>query len=695
MNAEARVLKSRILTSAGLVLAAFLLYAGTFDHPFVFDDLHSIVDNPHIKDLSRIPSYLSDPQAFSATENVRMYRPLLLITYALNYRLGGLDPAGWHAINILLHGLCAALVAQLAWALGRAKAITVPTANLWVAALVAGGLFLVHPLASEPVNYISARSGLLAALFFLLAVWLHSEGRVRENRLWVWLGPLVFALSLMSKEETIVLVVLIPLIDALVLKPQGQRHDYPLWAAYLAVAIAYLLLRKAVLGASFSQTPVRPAWDNLLTQTKALVIYLKLLVLPTGLNAGRDLPVETGLLNPRVLSAIALLGTLTALAITQWRQRPLITLCAAWFLLTLAPTSSIIPLNQIMAERRMYLPLAGFALLVAGFVASRNAKELDKAGLAIAAALLLALGGMTAMRNRVWATDLSLFSDMVAKAPTQYLNHFGVARALKQRGDYEGALAAYEKGLALKPDDPEMLNNVGNLYREWSEDAARPEAERRELEARAEARYRRAIELKPSYSIALNNLGSFYADRKRYEEARNIYEAGTRSNPHFWAGHVNLGKIEALAGNPEAAISHYQTALRLNPEMPQRDGVQAEIMRLALETGDTGLSRKVALERLQALDWEKDATDALLQAYTRTLTPSGEPDVSGLILLRERLAEKYPDLWQNWGSLASLCQVQGAKEKAARYYRRSLETGAQSPWREQIETALRQMETVE
>jgi Tfp pilus assembly protein PilF len=299
------------------------------------------------------------------------------------------------------------------------------------------------------------------------------------------------------------------------------------------------------------------------------------------------------------------------------------------------------------------------------------------------------------MRNRAWATDLALFSDMVAKAPTQYLNHFGLARALKERGDLEGALGAYEKGLALKPDDPEMLNNVGNLYRQQSEESSRPEAERRELEAKAEARYRRAIELKPSYSIALNNLGSFYAERKRYDDARVIYEKVLASNPNLWAGHVNLGKIEGLSGHREKAIEHYETALRLNPEMAQRDGVQAELMKLMLESGQLEKARLIALERMEAAGWDKDATDTLLQAYTRTLTLGGEPDAEGLIALRERLAEKYPDLWQNWGSLASLCQATGSLEKAVRYYHRSLETGAQSPWREQIEAALRQIETTQ
>ncbi|MSR84369.1 MAG: hypothetical protein EXS58_15845 [Candidatus Latescibacteria bacterium] len=146
-------------------LAASGLYLNTWGHGFHYDDFHSLVNNPHIRTLAEVPAFFRDPTLFSANPESAMYRPLLLVSYALNYAVGGLQPAGYHLANALLHGINAGLVHRLLLALGQGGL-----------ALPAAFIFGLSPVNSEAVNYVSSRSELLMASFFLLACLAHLRG---------------------------------------------------------------------------------------------------------------------------------------------------------------------------------------------------------------------------------------------------------------------------------------------------------------------------------------------------------------------------------------------------------------------------------------------------------------------------------------------------------------------------------------
>ena len=247
--------------------AVGLVYGNSLDGGFHYDDFHSIVDNPHIRDLANIPHFFVDPQLFSADPAKAMYRPLLLVTYALNYALGGYSGTGFHLVNILLHMGCALLVRQIGLRVGLDGG----------AALGAALLFAVHPLASEPVNYISSRSEGLCAFFYLAAFW----ALLGQSRSGYLLGVACFVLALMTKSVAVSLPVVVLLWQRWgARRPLDWRHWalFGVAAAYVALLLGLRFLAPAVAGAP------RGMGQQLWTQIKALGYYVKLVVMPVGLN---------------------------------------------------------------------------------------------------------------------------------------------------------------------------------------------------------------------------------------------------------------------------------------------------------------------------------------------------------------------------------------------------------------------------
>ena len=178
-------------SGASIGVLALLVYAGSLDNAFQYDDLHSIVENPHIRSLSNIPAFFYQPELFSADPRNAMYRPLVLVSYALNHALSGDSVWSYHLLNLAIHLGTSCLLYALVCQLG----------GTWVQALLAGLLFALHPLASEPVNYISSRSESLCAFLFLLAFLGYAHG---GRKAW-GLGICAFVGALLAKSVGVVL----------------------------------------------------------------------------------------------------------------------------------------------------------------------------------------------------------------------------------------------------------------------------------------------------------------------------------------------------------------------------------------------------------------------------------------------------------------------------------------------------------
>ena len=382
---------------AGVVLLA-LAFGSTLTSSFHFDD-YSMLQDPVVTDAS----------GWWEVFRPERTRPLTYLSFWLNYQISGDAPGGYHLFNLLLHGL----TAWLAW--GLFQAFVRPRA-----ALLAAAVFAFHPVQTEPVAYVFARATILATLFAILSwqAWTHKR---------YWRSTLWFAAALLAKEEVAALPLFFagcecfcsrtPFADSRSwLKPWGA-----MWVLVAAAGARLLYAASATQGSGFAFdlgqiTPL----SYLLTQGRAVWLYARLLFLPFGLNFDRDFPLSTGL-DAVTLAAWIALAALVFFAVRRARLRPhWYWLLGALFLL--APTSSVAPLADLVAERRLYLPLIS-ASLGLGLMLARLPRFV-----ALTAVLLLI--GLSSYRSWDWQTEESLWRATEAASPNKVRPKLQLARAL-------------------------------------------------------------------------------------------------------------------------------------------------------------------------------------------------------------------------------------------------------------------------
>jgi Tfp pilus assembly protein PilF len=581
--------RQRLLFLLAIVLVPIVVYFNSLRNPFHYDDMHTVVDNPHLKDLTNIPKYFIYPQMFSARSHPRgMYRPVLLTSYALNYRIAGMNPSAFHAVNLAIHVANSLIVflifLQLAEGAKTAHRFRdagargnneKKTTRLFAA--IAALLFSLHPVQTEALNYISCRSETLASLFYLLGLMSFIKARLGQNKTkagvigFLSLSLVFYALSLLTKSIAIsfpVMILFFSVLFHLRRKAQGGLRTFflsqiPFWV----MTLVYLVVRKALFGYTLAPIKPRSVLVNLLTQADVIIHYLKLIVIPIGLSVDRDFPVVRSPFDQRFLVSAMILGVIAALVI--WltiKDKRVIAFCIGWFFIALLPTSSVLPLEVVMNEHRLYLSVAGLAL--AGSFSLMDLKTriqasgyVEKAVAAFVLILLCAYGGLVISRNKVWSTEIGLWSDALKKSPTCLRAYGKLGNAYRNKGDLKKALEIYQAGMKLDKADPQMpwlIYNVGTLYHEL-----------RDYE-RAVAYYREALHVGGPSPVGYSALAAAYLDMGRYDDAIETYRKALSIAPEpSYSLHYQLGLTYLRAGRKEEGIAEWRKSLMLNPNQPE------------------------------------------------------------------------------------------------------------------------------
>ena len=527
------------LTWAAFLVVGVVLYADTGSHPFVYDDLHSIKYNPHIRDLSQVPRYFTDLNTFSSQRTGYMFRPALLITYALNYSVGGQSPAGYRWVNLALHLTCAGLCFSLALRLleGRSSAVFL------------GLLFLLHPAHTEVVNYISARSDSLAAALYLACLWLvltsGAGAGIRPGRGRRVLGCGAYALALLTKSVALTAPGLLWAWDAADRRgwiASARRH-----AGLWAVALVYLCAQwlNGFLAASAAKAP-RGLLDNVWTQLKALVYYPFVFAMPTRLSVEHAFGEATWPWGGAALLSLLCLVSLSIVALHATRLQPL-RRAWLWYLVALAPYA-VAPLNILVGERRAYLASGGL-LLAAAWAWGELRRRRPAVALIWGGGALLCLGILSAQRNAVWATEVGLWGDAVAKAPASARARLNLALAHRRAGHRAEAERHLEQGLAINPQYGDAWVVRGDMHMEDGDAGG------------AEAAFGRALALNPDQAGVYHNLGCLRQQGGDLAGAVEMYEAALAREPRFVEARNNLGQALEGLGQPGRALEAYERAV--------------------------------------------------------------------------------------------------------------------------------------
>ncbi|MEE3040158.1 MAG: tetratricopeptide repeat protein [Candidatus Latescibacterota bacterium] len=533
--------ESRALPALIVFLVVCLAYVqAPQTQEFHYDDGHSLVRNPHIRNLENLPDFFKTRSMFGENPEDGMYRPLVLVAHSLNFAVTGLRPGAFVALNIVIHATSAAVIA---WALTLLLPMRI--------GLVAGLLFGLHPVQSEAVHYISARSESLAGLFVALSVgafalWIAGDRRRQGLRI-LSLGS--FILGLLAKATAIVTPALIFLVAWRAWPDRSGRGALRAAFPWMVISLVYFIFHQ--LDKTSPLTPLRPVVVQFATQLKAVVHYLISFVMPIRLSVLPQFQ-ESGILEPAVLlSLIALLslGTVT------WRHRQTIPGAAAglaWFLICLSPTL-VVPLNVLINDHRPYLAVAGL-IWAAGTVAHHITRS-------VTIPLLLIAYVLTWQRSDTWETERSLWSDAVVKGPQMAIAHYNLGFAQHIAGQSDSATAHYRMALHIEPDYVRPLNNLGAIMRE----------EGRLVDARKILH--RAAELEPDNAEVLNNLGLVATAQGDAQDAVSILLRACDLSPSTGEIWLNLGLAQRDAGDPSAAMRSLQRALQLDPGLRNRVAV--------------------------------------------------------------------------------------------------------------------------
>jgi len=544
-----------------LVLAAVAvaIYANSFAVPLLYDDDAAIANNTSIRRLAAIGGIFSPPQNTGVGG-----RPLLNLSFALNYAFGGTAVFGYHLVNLLIHVLAAwTLYGLVRRTLLRPALAPRFGPSAGALALAISALWLCHPVQTVSVTYLSQRAEALVGLFYLLTLYCFLRGAEQEDRgkgrLWFAFSVLACLAGVGTKEVIVTAPFLALLYDRTFLAGSfaaAWRRRRPVFLGLAGTwpVLAWQLSRlheRVGIGFRAGLSPWAYGW----AECRVVVRYLLLTVWPRPLvfDYGQYFAVAWSQLWPfAVVVAALILATLVLL-----RRSPALGFAAAWFLIVLAPTSSVVPVvPQPMAENRLYLPLAGIVAIVVlgGFAALR------RRSLPVFAALALVLGVAAAERNRCFASAESIWTDTVAKNPGNPRAHYNLACVLEQIPGRQGdAIAQYETDLRLDPADYKAHNNLGVVL-----SAAGNISE-------AIAHFEAALRLQPALAEAHCNLGDALAKvAGREAEAVGQYEEGLRLNPDNPKTRFDLACVlDRMPGRLADAISQYQAVLRIEPDYPE------------------------------------------------------------------------------------------------------------------------------
>lgn len=443
-----------------LALAVGLVYANSLTADFVYDDYAFVYNNQAIHTLTPLSKFLLSPETFSQPVSYHVYRPLASLTFALNYKVNGLNPAGYRLVNILLHAVNAMLLFLLLRRMGFADLPSVGGALV----------FAVHPVHTEAVTWISGRGNVLFLFFFMLAYLFYADmDRVSQPRRRLLLAAAVisYAVSLLAKEMALPLPALLLGHDLYVRGGRDMRKRLWLYVPFLIVAVAFVILRTHVLG-RMEQVEYHggSAYVTFLAMLRAAVIYVRLLFLPTGLSLSRHFESIHSLFNPAVFASLCAVVGMVAAAVLLYRRAPYVSFSIFWFAVAMAPVSNVIPVNAIVADRFLYGPSIGFCIGIAALMTAVRElpiqkKRLCSAALAGSLCLLMLL---TVGRNNDWKHPFLLWSKTAKSSPTSYVAYNNLGFEYMKLGRIPEAVEALNKALAIRDDLPETHVNLARCY---------------------------------------------------------------------------------------------------------------------------------------------------------------------------------------------------------------------------------------
>ena len=581
-----------------LFIAGLIAYSNTFYGAFCWDDKAQILTNENIQDLA----YFSDLSVWTDVN----YRPLSKFSFALNWYLGGDNVVGYHLVNLLLH----LLTAVVAYSLARYTLSLLSPADGFderfrkISALFVALLFLLHPLQTMAVTYIVQRMTVMAALFYLLAVFLYARGRHaylydglnRRSLALLLLALLSGILGVMSKQNAVSFPLAFILYEIFFIrKPDGRYCKKYVFSSLAIFFAAFLVVVFA--GLLPVETTQFTRLEYFSAQLGIFHKYLLLILFPVSQNADYFIILKAPLFGAREIIGAILSAGMLVLGVFTFRKNKLVSFGIFWFFIAMSVESGIIPIRDIMMEHRMYLPMFGIGMVLAGiimkYIPYRSVYIVYIAGIMVF--MLLALG--TYNRNKVWQSELTLWQD----------------------------------GMEKSPGNPRVMNNLGLALKANARYATSPQQRINDLH-KAISYFSKSMTGDTIFTQAYLHRGLTYLELEEYEKALLDVQSVASTKPKYAYMKLYIeGVILAKQGMLDAALDNFNNAIDKKDDFAMlftwRGLVEAEMEEYGLAIDDFKRSLEIDPEQTKlcinisnlyfylhdygrALEWIRKAGDA-------------------------------------------------------------------------------------
>ena len=559
-----------------------LVYLNTLPNQFVWDD-NTFANFPLTKDFKYLPQLL---KGALPPPHEGDFRPLKGVILLLDYQLFGLEPFWYHVQAMLIHLSSTLLVyfvtKKILDLMSQPKAGPPLAENVNFVPFLTALLFGLHPIHTEAITFITSSTDIIGISFFLSAFYLYLaaferfKGRVPRLTFSIILAFLAF----ISYEITLVLPAIIILFDLTVSKISKKEFlsRIKTYGLYFALVTFYFLLRFPILGLKQENTlPENNPFLTSMTMIKAFFEYLKITIFPLNLSVNHLIPNDIPALfyidyereaflsqkitDPETLVAIVALLLIFLSILFFYKKAPLVTFCIFWFLISLAPVSNILPLNNFMAERYLYLASYGYSLFVAlifvyAYKSFKNSRPAQSIIICLFLTLAALLGIQTLLRNSQWKDSKSLWGRELAINPGSVLANHNLGNAYFIEGNLELALAHLETAYFNNQiNNIDVIIHLGYAYQK----SGKP--------IRAIEKYKTALTLAPADFIAIYRLANAYHQAGLEQLAIEHYQRAIGIEPRFYDAHVDLGLLYVSQKRDAQAASEFKLASEIRPNL--------------------------------------------------------------------------------------------------------------------------------
>lgn len=531
-----------LLIPALIIIAlGFAVYGNSLSGKFLYDDLALVKNNLHIRDFSYLTNIFKEDVGKGALEEYKFFRPIQTASYMVDHLLWGLDPFGYHLTNIILHILAALCVLWFIYI-------------LFGDALVAGltaVLFLVQPVQTEAVSYISGRSDPLSVIFLMLA-FISYVKHIRSRSVVILACALLsYAVAILSRESALILPVIILLYHYSFKEPVRAVPFFSM----AAVPVIYLIYRTTSMPALLPHlTSGTTLGQRIPGALVAFFEYLRLLVAPLGLHMEYGAKLF-GFNDLRVAAGLLLIAVIISYLVISKKRSIAVFFGLAWFIVTLLPSLNLYPINAFMAEHWLYLPSIGFFLALAYCaVYLYRSGKFAVAVVPAVVALVIVWSYLTIRQNEYWHDPVSFYKRTLVYAPDSFKSYNNLGKLSAEAKRYEEAIRYFKKAMEIRTDYAVGYGNAGLAYKDLGD------------YEEALIFLDKAIELKPDYMDAYVCRSSVYSKLGRHGEAIASLEKAIELKPDAAGPYNDIGVIyfEDLK-NAEGSIRFFKKAIEINP----------------------------------------------------------------------------------------------------------------------------------